>query len=163
MKQEIKSLIKKEIKHIDEFIEKNNLSLENSIQLYNSIYYNYGSKLYKKYVPKYIQKADINALLFEQRYIDIYTKYGEKTFSKYESTAYSNDVIYESNNIFKAFVYDFRTEFLYFFKTRIVPFFAALAMVVPFSTALASEKQKENNYKNHTDEITMYLNNVDNY
>lgn len=163
MKQEIKSLIKKEIKHIDEFIEKNNLSLEISIQLYNSIYYNYGSKLYKKYVPKYIQKADINTLLFEQRYIDIYTKYGEKTFSKYESTAYSNDVIYESNNIFKAFVYDFRTEFLYFFKTRIVPFFAALAMVVPFSTALASEKQKENNYKKHTDEITMYLNNVDNY
>ena len=163
MKKEIKSLVKKEVAHIFELIEKNNLSIENSIQLYNSIYYNYGSKLYKKYVPKYIQNADITSLLLEQRYIDIYTKYGEKTFLKYKSNAYSTDIMYESNNIFKAFIYDFCTEFSRFFKTKIVPFFTAIALAIPFSTAIASEKQKKDNYQNNTDEITMYLNNVENY
>lgn len=158
-----KTLIKNEIKRIKELIEKNNLSIENSIQLYNSIYYSYGSELYKKYVPKYIQNADIKKLVLEQKYIDIYTKYGEKTFVKYQTNAFNDDILYESGNIFKAFVYDFRNEFLHFFKTKVIPLFTTLALAIPFSTALASEKQKNDNYKNYSNEINAYLNNVNCY
>lgn len=97
--------VKQEVKNIKEKIKLNNLSLEQSIPLYNNLYYKYGRKTYIKFTPESVIDKDIDLLMDENRFIELYMKYGEKEFNIQKYLIKSFEIEFETGNKFKSFLY----------------------------------------------------------
>lgn len=158
-----KDNIKNEIKYIKKLIKEKKLNTAQSIEYYNEIYYKYGSEIYKKFVPKSVQKEDVFLLRCDNRYIDIYSKYGEKVFNCEKPIILENDVYYESGSKLKGLVYHCISELSYTFRKLFLPIFTGIVLSFPVGTAIASEKEKMDNYRTYTNEIENYIDNVKNY
>lgn len=159
--KKIKKEIKSDINSSIDKKEKRNIRRE-SYKRYTSVYLLYGKEFYLRNVPKKIRKKDLYDLYEDGRFITIYEKHGEEAFRKVESKILSKDVEYETGNRVKGELYEIKKSF----KDTMKKGLATLTGIVIGGNGLAllaSETERRNQFKKNVQEISEYVNSINEY
>lgn len=163
MKKEKKEIIKKEIKYIKNEIKTKNLTIKESIPLYNQLYLKYGSEIYKKYTPYAVKEKDMDLLFDDYRFVEFYIKYGEKEFNYHKYLIKSIDMELETGNKFKSFIYKHANLLKENFFKLVLPIATSIWLALPVYTAASSEIAQIKTRNSNSEEIETYLDNVQKY